>query len=425
MGNSSLVQYTKISPNKTIMNNKVNRKITIHHMAGNLSIEACGQVFQNKERKASSNYGIDSKGRIGLYVDENDRSWASSSRLNDEQAVTIEVANCAEGPDWPISGKAFEALISLCVDICRRNGIKKLTFTGDETGNLTFHYMFKNTLCPGPYIRGRVYDICNIVNDQLEINSSERSKIDLSEEQIFNKLKSFGLSDCGVCGLMGNLSAESGLKSNNLQNSYNKKFGLTDEEYTALINNGVYSKSQFMDDKAGYGLAQWTYFSRKESLYDFAKNKNRFIDCCDMQLEFLYHELKNNYKPLFNKLCTNIDLLTASNAILMEFEKPADQSTSVQQYRFDKSLYFYNKYVNKNNNTEVNNINTNNILKVRVKAIGLNIRKGPGTNYAKNGQCPPGVYTILEIQQGKGSKNGWGKLKSGAGWISMEYTEKY
>ena len=92
MGNSSLIVYTKLSPNCTKMTNKVNKKITIHHMAGNLSVETCANVFQGS-RKASANYGIGSDGRIALYVNECDRAWTSSSTANDSQAVTIEVAN--------------------------------------------------------------------------------------------------------------------------------------------------------------------------------------------------------------------------------------------------------------------------------------------------------------------------------------------
>ena len=113
MSNSSLVVYTKLSPNYTKMTNKINRKITIHHMAGNCSIETCGAIFAPTSRQASSNYGIGSDGRIGMYVEEHNRSWCSSSRANDEQAITIEVANNSKGPNWTVSDKALAALINL------------------------------------------------------------------------------------------------------------------------------------------------------------------------------------------------------------------------------------------------------------------------------------------------------------------------
>ena len=122
MSNSSLISYTKISPNRTSPRKKPIRKITIHHMAGNLTVEQCGAVFAPTSRKASSNYGIGTDGRIGMYVEEKDRAWTSSSPNNDNQAVTIEVANNALGPNWTVSDKAMASLIDLCVDICKRNG---------------------------------------------------------------------------------------------------------------------------------------------------------------------------------------------------------------------------------------------------------------------------------------------------------------
>ena len=148
MSNSSLVNYTKYSPNKTILKNKVNKKITIHHAAGNITIEAMGNMFANSNVQASANYGISSDGRVGLYVDEKDRAWTSSNEENDSQAITIEVANDGGAPDWHVSDKALNALIDLCVDICKRNNIKQLNYTGDTSGNLTRHNMFIPTSCP-------------------------------------------------------------------------------------------------------------------------------------------------------------------------------------------------------------------------------------------------------------------------------------
>ena len=121
MSNSGLVNYTKISPNSSARTGKIS-KITLHHMAGNLSVEACGKVFETTERQASSNYGVGTDGRIGLYVDESRRAWTSSNRDNDNVAVTIEVANDGGAPDWHVSDKALESTIALCVDICQRNG---------------------------------------------------------------------------------------------------------------------------------------------------------------------------------------------------------------------------------------------------------------------------------------------------------------
>lgn len=165
MSNSKLVDYIDISPMRNTMSGKVNRKITIHHMAGNLSVETCGNVFHT--RQASANYGIGSDGRVGMYVEEKDRSWASYNEPNDAQAVTIEVANDGGAPNWHVSDKALAKLIDLCVDVCQRNGIKKLVYTGDSTGNLTRHNMFTATTCPGPYLQGKFPEIAEAVNKQL------------------------------------------------------------------------------------------------------------------------------------------------------------------------------------------------------------------------------------------------------------------
>lgn len=173
MSKSKLVNYTKISPNSSPRTAKIDT-ITIHHMAGNLSVEACANVFQNTGRQASSNYGIGTDGRIGLYVDESRRAWTSSNRDNDNRAVTIEVANNGGGPNWPVSDKALQATIDLCVDICQRNGIKRLNFTGDKSGNLTMHKWFSSTLCPGPYLESKFPHIAAEVNKRL--SAGETSK---------------------------------------------------------------------------------------------------------------------------------------------------------------------------------------------------------------------------------------------------------
>lgn len=175
MSNSPLVSCTRLSPNCTKPRNHRIDTITIHHMAGQLSAETCGAVFSDPKRKASANYGVGSDGRIGLYVDEGCRSWASSNPANDHRAVTIEVANCGRGPDWPVSDKVYAALIELVADICKRNGIKKLMWSpnksdrvGHKNGcNMTVHQDFAATLCPGPYLLKKMPDIARDVNAKL------------------------------------------------------------------------------------------------------------------------------------------------------------------------------------------------------------------------------------------------------------------
>ena len=120
-------------------------------MAGNLSIETCGNVFLNPNRQASSNYGIDSDGRIACYVDEENHPWTSANWENDDRAITIEVANSETGGDWPISQEAYASLIRLCADICNRYEIYPY-YDGTPSATLTEHCMFVATNCPGPTI---------------------------------------------------------------------------------------------------------------------------------------------------------------------------------------------------------------------------------------------------------------------------------
>lgn len=254
MSNSSLIDYTKISPNKTSPRNNVIDTITIHCVVGQCSIETLGNIFAPTSRKASSNYGIGPDGRIGMYVEEKDRSWCSSSSSNDNRAITIECASDTTYP-YAINDKVYESLINLCTDICKRNNIKELKWKADKSligqpdkQNMTVHRWFAATACPGDYIYNRLGDIADKVNAKLGVSTS-------------------------------------------------------------------------------------TETPKKES-----KNES---------------------------------------------------------------------------------------FRVKVRVTDLNIRKGPGTNYAKTGKFTGvGVFTITEVKSGKGSTAGWGKLKSGAGWISLDYASK-
>lgn len=163
---------------------------------------------------------------------------------------------------------------------------------------------------------------------------------------IWDYFKAKGLNDFGIAGLMGNLYAESGLKPTNLQNTYEKKLGYTDAEYTAAVDQGKYTN--FVKDSAGYGLAQWTYWSRKQNLLDFAQSKNKSIGDLNMQLDFLYKELSEGYKnSVLKVLCEAKSVLEASNSVLLKFERPADQSETVQNKRAGFGQTYYDKYAGK------------------------------------------------------------------------------
>ena len=149
MSNSPLVSYVALSPNHSGQRNHDICKITPHYVAGNCTVETLGDVFMPTSRRASSNYGIGSDGRVGMYVEEDNRAWTSGSSWNDNRAVTIEVANYGDGS---ISDAAWNTLVELCADICLRNGIEDCTYTGDTDGVLTMHQWYQDTDCPGPWL---------------------------------------------------------------------------------------------------------------------------------------------------------------------------------------------------------------------------------------------------------------------------------
>lgn len=176
---SNLTDYVRISPNSTNPRNAKINAIVIHHMAGNLTVEKCGEVFAPTSRQASSNYGVGTDGRIGCYVEEENRAWTSGNREIDNRAITIEVANCGGAPDWKVSDQALEATIALCYDICRRYGFK-LNYTGDKSGNLHMHKWYQATACPGPYLESKFPYIAEEVNKRLG-NKTEAK----TEEEFF------------------------------------------------------------------------------------------------------------------------------------------------------------------------------------------------------------------------------------------------
>lgn len=175
MSNSPLVDYVKLSPNHSGQRNHRIDTVSIHCMAGDLSVEACGALFAREGTQASSNYGIGSDGRIALYVDEANRSWCTSSALNDNRAITIEVANIEAGEPYRISDAAYRSLILLLADICRRNNIPELRWRADPTlvgntarQNMTVHRWFAAKSCPGQWLFEHHGQIAADVNELLE-----------------------------------------------------------------------------------------------------------------------------------------------------------------------------------------------------------------------------------------------------------------
>ncbi len=250
-------------------------------------------------------------------------------------------------------------------------------------------------------------------------------------------------------------------------NAYNNKLGKTDAEYTAAVDNGSYGN--FVKDSAGYGLAQWTYWSRKQALLNHAKQAGVSIADLNMQLGFLWEELQG-YAAVMDALKKAGSVRAASDAVLTGYEKPADQSETVKKKRAEYGEGYYKKYA-VGNGTKYYRVrkswtdaasqlgaftsleNAKSACKagytvyddngkavytaagqqtsagvpfsVQVDILDLNIRTGAGTNYAKTGETTgKGVFTIVEVKAGQGASAGWGRLKSGAGWISLDYATR-
>ena len=385
-------------------------KITIHHMAIVCSAADCARGHL-RSSGSSANYYVGNDGTICGGVSEDRRAWTSDSPWNDQRAITIEVSNSVKAEPWPVSDAAYKATITLCADICQRYNISP-RFTGDKNGTLTMHCMFKATACPGPTWKERLKNgtVERNIREYMETIESPKVAPVQPEEQIWKYFKERIGNDYGVAGLMGNLYAESGLRPNNLQNSFEKKLGMTDEQYTAAVDSGAYTKEAFIRDGAGMGIAQWTFWSRKENLYNF--KGSRSIGDLQMQLEFLYEELKKSYGSVLSGLKLATSIYEASTLVLTQFEKPADQSEAVKQTRASYSQVYYDRYGKGRPTPSGSYI-------VRIIADELNVRKGPGTDYDIVRTVVRGeAFTITQ------TVGDWGFLKSGIGWINLRYTER-
>ena len=170
---SDLVSYFRESPNKSQRKNKtynpegVIDAIVVHHVAGVTEVEPLGALFASPERQASSNYRIGNDGRIACFAPEEFRSWCSGNRGIDHRAVTVEVSNSGGAPDWPVGERAWQSLVQLCADVCRRHRFR-LHYTGDKEGNLHMHKWYQPTACPGPYLEKRFAQLAEEVNRLLD-----------------------------------------------------------------------------------------------------------------------------------------------------------------------------------------------------------------------------------------------------------------
>lgn len=185
MSNSTLVSYTKLSPNHSGQRTHAIDRITPHCVVGQCSVETLGSIFAPTSRQASCNYGIGADGRVGMYCEEKNRSWCTSSNANDQRAVTIECASDTTEP-YAFKDVVYQKLIALCVDICKRNGKKKLLWLGDKDKTLnyspksdemvlTVHRWFANKSCLGNWMYARMGDLASKVTAQLGGSTSQPS----------------------------------------------------------------------------------------------------------------------------------------------------------------------------------------------------------------------------------------------------------
>lgn len=188
------------------------------------------------------------------------------------------------------------------------------------------------------------------------------------KEQIWNFLRDKGMSKWGVAGLMGNLYAESALNPKNLQQSFEKKLGYTDESYTLAVDAGTYDN--FVRDSAGYGLAQWTYWSRKQNMLDCASKQKKSIGDLEMQLAFLFEELSKSYPTVLAKLKSARSVKSASDTVLTEYERPADQGSAVKAKRTEYGQKYFDEFAGAENKPQNGGSNMNE-AQLRQKVVGI------------------------------------------------------
>ena len=342
MSFSKLATVFVPSPNRNKQRTNKVIYFTPHCMVGQMTAKRCGELFARSSYQASSNYGIGTDGKIGGYVDEEDRSWCTSSAWNDNRAITVECASDTKHP-YAMNQKVWDSLVDLAVDICQRYGKNKMLWFNDKKTALgyspksnemviTAHRWFAAKACPGDWLYNRLGKLADEVNKELNsqvptpklVKEDPKNLYIPSEDDrcqlVWTFLATKGLNDYAIAGLMGNLYCESALRPNNLQNSFETKLGMTDKGYTDAVNKGTYKN--FIHDGAGYGLAQWTFWSRKQALLYFAEKKMLSIDNLNMQLEFLWEELAA-YKHVMDILSKTSSIKEACNVVLREYERPA------------------------------------------------------------------------------------------------------
>lgn len=425
MSNSPLVKHTKLSPNHSGRRTHGIDRITIHCVVGHMSLQGLGDWFAKTSTQASSNYGIDDNGQVGMFVEEGNRSWCSSNNANDQRAVTIETASDKADP-YKVTDAALAGLIELCTDICRRNGKTKLIWFGDKEKTLayepranemvmTVHQWFKNKSCPGAYLLGKHEYIAAEVNKRLG-NAADGTALVGKAQIPAEKLAAFLLSknsapklngvDAGQLaqlyisegeaeGIRGDLAfCQSCLETGYWQ--FNGDVQPSQNNFSGIgATGGGVKGASFPDAKTGI-RAQIQHLKAYASK-DALKNP-----CVDPR----YNLVTKGCAPTVEGLSGRWAADTGYAGKILSIYKEAESSQGAAapaSATAAKEVPFM----------------------VRVTATDLNIRTGPGTDYKKTGKYTgKGSFTITEVKSGKGSDAGWGKLMSGAGWISLDFATR-
>lgn len=266
--------------------------------------------------------------------------------------------------------------------------------------------------CPGDWLYSRLGDVADEVTKKLSSEKPQKAEAKVetpksvsnsvsakeNDATIWDFFKSKGLNDFAVAGLMGNLKAESNLRPDNLQNNFEGRLG-SDAEYVKKIDSGRYSKISFANDHAGFGLAQWTWHTRKEALYDYAKSQGKSIADLVMQLEFLWKELQN-YTKTMSVLRNAKSVYEASTIVLTDFEKPANQGSSVKNARASFGNAFYDKFADKTVKVEAPKKEDTTVYKVQCGAFGVKAnadRLAGKLKKAGFGVCVKQIDTLYKV----------------------------
>ena len=429
--NSSMVAYTKLSPNHSGQRTHAIDRISPHCVVGRCTAEGLGDWFAKTSTQASSNYGIDKNGRVGMYVEEKNSSWCTSSNANDQRAITIECASDNTEP-YAMNSKVYDMLIKLCTDICKRNGKKKLLWFADKDKSLnyapksdemviTVHRWFANKSCPGNWLYARLGDVASKVTANLS-GTTETTKgtqatvfAKLTESEVVAKSGAFFTADQKKSGILASISMaqfilESGYGKSELAQNANNCFGMK----TSLSGN-TWSGSTW-DGKSKYTKKTQEEYTKGEMTTITAEfRKYSCIEDSIADHSAYLLGAKNGSKLRYDGLKGCTDYKKAAQ--LIKDGGYATSSTYVASLCNIIEKWKLTQFDVKVNATEpgdtVKKFPATPFL-VRVLINNLNYRSEPSMNGRVNGQTGVGTFTITEV------KDGWGRLKSGAGWIWLE-----